>query len=263
MIFLKLGGSLITEKAKEQTPRLETIRRLAAEVSEALRAFPDMRLLLGHGSGSYGHPVAKRYGTQHGASTRQDWIGFAHVWAAANQLNRLMIDALLEAGLPAISVPPSASALSRGGEIVEMAYQPIQRSIQVGLLPVVQGDVGLDLTKGATILSTEEVFRYLAAYLRPSLVLFAGMEPGVYRHYPSRAELLPVIREENLQAIAIGSAQGKDVTGGMADKVRQAIALCQNLPDAEVRIFSGEIPGNVLAALCRTPLGTLVQSSQQ
>lgn len=263
MIFLKLGGSLITDKSKLQTPRTETIARLAAEIGEAFQTFPKLKLLLGHGSGSFGHPVAERYGTHHGAKTTEDWLGFVQVWAIANRLNRLVIDALLEASLPAMSMPPSACVLSKDGKIVEMATEPIQRAINAGLIPVVQGDVAFDILKGSTILSTEDVFHYLAPHLQPSLVLFAGIEPGVYRDYPSHTELLPVVTEDALHSIQLGSAQGKDVTGGMADKVHHAFALCKIIPGVEVRIFSGEIPGNLCAALCGTPLGTLIQSMKK
>jgi isopentenyl phosphate kinase len=198
MIFLKLGGSLITDKSKLQTARLEMIGRLAAEISEAFRFTPEMKLLLGHGSGSFGHPVAERYGTHRGAKTADDWLGFAQVWAIANRLNRLVMDALLEASLPAISLPPSASALCQNGKIVEMAIEPIQSALNAGLLPVVQGDAAFDIRKGSAILSTEEVFHYLAPHLQPSLVLFAGIEPGVYRDYPSRSELLRIVTEKDL-----------------------------------------------------------------
>ena len=34
MIFLKLGGSLITDKTRDNTPRLEVIHRLARELHD-------------------------------------------------------------------------------------------------------------------------------------------------------------------------------------------------------------------------------------
>jgi len=59
LIFLKLGGSLITEKSVWETARREVIERAAQEVKEAFeeRAF---QLLLGHGSGSFGHYPARK-----------------------------------------------------------------------------------------------------------------------------------------------------------------------------------------------------------
>ena len=68
MIFLKLGGSLITDKARPETPRLDVLRRLVNEIAEARQAAPTLRLLIGHGSGSFGHAAAARHATHLGAS---------------------------------------------------------------------------------------------------------------------------------------------------------------------------------------------------
>ena len=89
MIFLKLGGSLITHKDQPETARLDVLARLAGEIAEARRTFPEMRLLVGHGSGSFGHPMAARHGTHLGGD---NWTGFAEVWRSANRLNRLVVD---------------------------------------------------------------------------------------------------------------------------------------------------------------------------
>ena len=59
--LLKLGGSLITDKANAKTPRRETLSRIALEIAAYRRyAGADGRLILGHGSGSFGHIPADR-----------------------------------------------------------------------------------------------------------------------------------------------------------------------------------------------------------
>ncbi len=258
MIFLKLGGSLITQKDQPQTARPQTIARLASEISAAARADPGLRLLLGHGSGSFGHHIAAQYATQQGAHSAADWEGFARVWRAAQQLNRLVVDLLCEAGLPAISFPPSASALCASGRLLHLAVEPIQRALQAGLLPVVYGDVAFDRDQGAAIVSTEQVLGFLARAMKPSRLLLAGLEPGVYAQYPQRTGLLSELRAADLERTALGSAEATDVTGGMAAKVRQALEIARTQPGMEVRIFSGEPPGNLERALRGEPLGTSI-----
>ncbi|MGD8760301.1 MAG: isopentenyl phosphate kinase [Anaerolineales bacterium] len=261
MIFLKLGGSLITDKARPETPRLELIQRLAAEIAQAWLELDRRSLLLGHGSGSFGHAAASRYGTHRGASSEEDWRGVAEVWSAAQRLNRLVVDALRQAGIPAVVLPPSASALCRGGEIVQMAVEPVRRTIVAGLMPVVYGDVAFDIQQGACIVSTERVFNYLADPLHPTHVLLAGIEPGIYADYTQRGEVLRIVDDKCLEGIRLAGSDETDVTGGMADKVHQALALARSVPGVQVRIFSGEPPGAVAAALKGEPLGTLVQAS--
>ena len=258
MILLKLGGSLITDKQRPETPRPQVISRLAREIAQAKRKLPELKLVVGHGSGSFGHSVAARHSTHLGASSAADWVGFAEVWASAQRLNRLVIDGLIEVGFPAIAFPPSASATSDDGIMVEMAIEPLKKALENGLLPVVHGDVAFDLTRGATILSTEKVFAYLAEHLRPERVLLAGLDPGVYADYPQSDEILPVVTEYDLLQINLEGAATPDVTGGMVNKVQEAMALARTLPDLEVRIFSGEEPGTLTSALLGGTPGTLI-----
>jgi isopentenyl phosphate kinase len=262
MIFLKLGGSLITDKALPETPRLDILRRVAHEIAAARTSRPDLQILLGHGSGSYGHQAASRYRTHLGAASEMDWRGFAEVWRVANLLNRLVVDAMLEAGLPAISFPPSASAIADEGEIVSLADEPIARALSVGLLPVVAGDVAFDRKRGSTIVSTERVFARMANALHPSHLLLAGVEPGVFADYPANTRVFDRLRGADLGPTTLAGPAATDVTGGMADKVRHAMAMARALPGLQVRIFSGVEPGAVQAALSGEPIGTLVVPNQ-
>ena len=108
LVFVKLGGSIITDKAQVETARPEVIARLAAEMSSALSLQPDLQVVLGHGSGSFGHVVARRYGTRQGVYSADEWRGFAEVAAVAARLNRIVTDAFLMAGVPVWSLQPGS-----------------------------------------------------------------------------------------------------------------------------------------------------------
>jgi isopentenyl phosphate kinase len=231
------------------------IERLAVEISEALHGSAGFQMVIGHGSGSYGHPTADRYQTRDGAHNPAQWQGFAEVWSVANQLNRIVIDSFTNAGLSVISLPPSASTISDRGEIVNMMVEPIQRTIEAGLIPVVQG--------GATILSTEKVFGYLTPHLQPTTILLAGIEPGVYQDFSKKKRILTEITDLDLDRFGIGAATDVDVTGGMIDKVREALDISKSAPDCTVRIFSGNEPGSLGEALLGAPVGTLVRYSSK
>ena len=119
------------------------------------------------------------------------------------------------------------------------------------MVPVVYGDVIFDQERGGTILSTEDLFDHLARRLRPGRVLLAGIEPGVWGDYPDCTHLLPRLTPSDLPAFeqALQGSAATDVTGGMASKVRQGLALAQDVPGLEVLIFSGQEPGALTAAL--------------
>src|SRR5690242_13549426 len=137
LTFVKFGGSVITDKTGQEAPDLPLIRRLAAEVRAALDlAGARYRLIVGHGSGSFGHTYAQRYGIHHGLAPGADWVGFAETAAAALRLNRIVVDELLAANIPAIAFQPSATLLSRGGQLVAWDTAAIGRALDRRLIPV-------------------------------------------------------------------------------------------------------------------------------
>jgi isopentenyl phosphate kinase len=205
---------------------------------------------------------ASKYRTRLGVKSAEEWLGFAEVWHQAAELNHLVVQALEEAEIPALAFPPSAMVISRGGRVEAWNPEPLKRTLRQGLLPVTHGDVVFDTQLGGTILSTEDLFSYLAGQLRPGRLLFAGSQPGVWEDFPANTRLLAEITPASFQEIEArlrGSA-ATDVTGGMADKVRQIMAMVEAIPSLEAIVFSGEAPGNVSRALLGENLGTSIHA---
>ena len=262
LTFLKLGGSLITDKDRPHTPRPEVIARLAEEIAAARREKPDLRLVLGHGSGSFGHAAAGKHGTREGVHTPQAWRGFAEVWQAARSLNCLVTEALHAAGLPAVAFPLSAAATVEAGRVVAWNLYPLRSALASGLLPVVYGDVAFDTARGGTILSTEDIFAHLGAALHPRRILIAGAEPGVWADYPACTRIIPKLTPADLERrrTALRGSASTDVTGGMLSKVTGMLSLLEAQPALdEVCIFGGAQTGAVRAALLGASPGTLLR----
>ncbi len=255
LLFLKLGGSLLTDKRGVESLRAGVLARLAVEIAAARAARPGLRLLLGHGSGSFGHTGAARHGTRQGVAGPAAWRGFAEVADAAARLNRHVIAALLAAGVPAVGLPPSASALVVNGRLMQMATGPVVAALDAGLLPVVFGDVAFDTARGGTIVSTEEALEYLAHALRPSWLLLAGDTPGVYDLH---GQVVPLITLATLPDLlpALGGSGGTDVTGGMASKVAAVLDLITAAPGLQARIFTG-LEDDLLTRLLLDPRQTI------
>ena len=249
---------MITDKTRPYTPRLEKLDDLVAQIQAARGINPNIRLLLGHGSGSFGHVEASKYGTRQGVWDAQDWQGFNEVWYAASALNRLVMDAFHGSGLQVMTFPPSASVIARDGQVATWELSPLKSALDAGIIPVVYGDAIFDMTWGGTILSTEDLFSYLAGFLHPQRILLAGLETGVWEDFPRASKLIHEITPQDLdkRIQSLGGSAGTDVTGGMDAKVHQMLALVQETPELDVLIFSGEEPGNILKALLGDILGT-------
>jgi isopentenyl phosphate kinase len=272
LVLLKLGGSLITDKDKPFTPRLDKLADLAAEIKTALDSNPHLLLILGHGSGSFGHVTAKKYGTRDGLPAQggvpaEDggrnntyWKGFAEVRFQAAELNRFVMESLINAGIPAISFPPSSSMISENRKVIHHNVLAIRKALDVRLLPVVQGDVAFDEALGGTILSTEDVFKFLAEEFSPARILLAGIETGVWEDFPARTRLVKQIQLSHYEEMRakIGGSASADVTGGMKAKVEEMLSLIQTKQNLTVQIFSAEEHGSLTRALQGENMGTLL-----
>ena len=272
LIFLKLGGSLITDKDKPYTPRLDKLADLAQEIKTVLDSTPDLLLILGHGSGSFGHTAAKKHGTRDGlidpkglkrplGSSEEYWKGFAEVRFQAAELNRYVMEALINAGVPSISFPPSSSMVSNNRKVTSHNSLAIRKALDAHLLPVVHGDVVFDETLGGTILSTEDVFAFLAEQFFPTQILLAGIEAGVWEDFPARTRLVKQIQLSDYEKMRTGirGSASTDVTGGMKAKVEEMLALIQKNKDLTVQIFSAEEGGHLTRALKGENVGTLLR----
>ncbi|MDP2964472.1 MAG: isopentenyl phosphate kinase [Pelolinea sp.] len=260
LVFLKLGGSLITDKDRPYTARFDVIKRTAEEINKAINEDSDLKVVLGHGSGSFGHFAAMESGFKEGASTKSQWLGFQRVWQAAHELNDIFIGEYNKSGLPVVSFPPSTSISADNKKILEWNTFPIRTALVNNLIPVVFGDTIFDLSLGGVILSTEELFLFLIDKLSPGRIILAGKEPGVWADFPEKKHLIPKITPENYVGVnkKIASSQSIDVTGGMQKKVTLMLEAVSTNPNLSIEIITGEIPGNIYKSLKGVKTGTII-----
>ena len=260
VILIKLGGSLITDKTKPFTPRLDVIRRLAKEVHEAREA--GVKLIVAHGGGSFPHKPAKDYRTNEGVINKESYKGISLVQDAASMLNRIIVSSLIDAGENAVSVQPSAGLIAENGRIKEWFIEPIKEMLKNNLLPVPYGDVALDIKKGCCIISTEEILHYLSTHLGSKKIVLAGIVDGVFTSDPQKnpdAKLIPEINSKNYSDIRkyLGGSAGIDVTGGMLHRVERIFELTKF--GVQAKIVSGEKEGVLKSALLgEKVLGTTI-----
>ena len=262
LTFLKLGGSLITDKTTAYTVRPNKLAALANELKSVLGRDSNLRLVLGHGSGSFGHFAVKEHFPRLEIKERADWIGFSEVWYRASQLNRRVMDALHQAGIPSMAIQPSASIIAKNGAVEHWELSPLEHALEVGIVPVIYGDMTFDSVKGGTVLSTEALMFHLAHRLKPSRILLAGLEDAVWADFPERRQRVGRITPKSYNALTgkVGGSHGADVTGGMKSKVEEMLRLVEEIPQIAVQIFSGEEPGNLEKVLLGEQLGTLIAS---
>lgn len=222
LILLKLGGSSITDKKTPYKFRLEIAKRLANEIKKS----GNSNLIIAHGSGSFGHTSASKYGGKKGYKSK---IGIATVARDANKINQLVMDVFVSENLAAISVSPRSLIISKDGKMKKNQFEIIEEIISQGLIPVVYGDIILDLNWKTTIYSGEKNLSEIANHLikkgyKIQKVIEVGETEGVL---DENGKTINIIDSKNWKKIRenIFSTNKLDVTGGMAHKVEEALSL--------------------------------------
>ena len=258
-IFIKFGGSVFTDKRIAESADHDAIARMARAVATARKISPQLRLVISHGSGSYGHVAAARYGIHNGLASDADWFGFAATAAAALRLNRLVVDALLAAQIPALSFQPSATVETANGKVVAWHTDHIVQALRHDLVPVVHGDVGFDRVLGCSIASTEMLLQWLCHVpaLTPAQIVLVG-ESAVFTADPHRdphAQRIPHIHRDNFQQVVGGASgsYGVDVTGGMQSKLNLMWQLVSQTPLLKV-CFIPPDPELLIQVLTNKPI---------
>jgi isopentenyl phosphate kinase len=251
---VKLGGSLITDKRAVEVARPDVIASLATQLADAARAAPGT-LIVGHGSGSFGHAEAHARGLS-AEPAPADPEAVTAVRGAAARLHALVLGALREAGARPVSFPPSTTLVhsDEGGSL--WPARELLAALRDRALPVVYGDVVLDAAGRARILSTEEALGAVAASLRTAgqrilRAFWLGETDGVLD--AGGAPIPELVAGRDAVPASAGGAAGTDVTGGMAHRVGAAFALAREgvpswigdgrRPDALRRALAGQEMG--------------------
>jgi isopentenyl phosphate kinase len=249
LTVLKIGGSIITEKSS-QTPKAlpDEINRIANEITANKG-----NLIVVHGAGSFGHPLARKY-----RLTEQfNMEGVIETHRSVRILNNIFVDALNRIGMPAVPVHPFGSFLLDCGRINEMLTTHILVMLDRGMVPVLHGDVVMDATKGASVLSGDQIVPYIAHQLGAEIIGIGSVTDGVL---DDKGHTVPVITPASFDEVKvhIGGSSNTDVTGGMLGKVTELVDLADR-SGISSRIFNASIPGNVSAFLDGATPGTLIQ----
>lgn len=325
MIFdlIKLGGSVLTDKGTPYRLRDDVVSRLAREVADGIaeeRWQSGAGLVIVHGAGSFGHPRAAASSipvlgrtaptptlqnppspsispvpqsppaTQSSStplpSLRQTVV---HVQAEVRRLHLALLEALVDAGVPAVSLPGAGFLRMQNGRLERPDLTEFLRATSQGLVPVTCGDVILDASRGPHVVSGDRVMMEICRQSEPERVTFVTDVDGVYDRNPAdpEARLLsqlclsvsdehPAEKRPAEERLAIErpaetphrgdltSAEGRsewvDVTGGMEGKLDEIRSIVDG--KRSTFIVSGLHPGRLEARLRGAPVvGTAITTN--
>ncbi len=250
LVIVKLGGSIITRKRETSTLRRKVLTHLARELREGSGKGANSLIVL-HGAGSFGHPYAKEWNLSHAPKPedRDRLRGAAITSVHVRQLHDHVLKSLIDAGLPALSIPPQTLATNDQGKLTTFEDSAFRTALEAGAVPVSFGDVVRDRSWGFSILSGDDIAVYLAEKLRAERVIFVSDVPGVLDQGKASSvvpHLTPGVVESLQPTPGV-----PDVTGGIRGKAEKML-----------KIAAGGTPCVILSGLSRDRLKQALQGEK-
>ena len=243
MKVLKIGGSFITKKSGYREPDQANMKKAAMAVAAVWKAgIRDFVLV--HGAGSFGHALVLKYGINDGVKTDAQKLGYADTHAACSELSLLFVKALLEAGVPAVSMTPAAIITQKSKRISRFDTLVVDGCLANGCLPVLYGDMVPDSVLGGSVCSGDQIVAYLGK--KAEFIVLATNVDGVM---DDAGKVIPKITAATLADVSrhLKHAPG-DVTGAMAGKLKELLAL-----DTVSYIVNGAHPERLEALMSGRP----------
>jgi isopentenyl phosphate kinase len=247
LIVIKIGGSVITEKDKAPLFNRILMEKIADEISKI-----GDKLLLVHGAGSFGHPIAKKYSIHEGYRSKDQLKGVAELKQSMSSLTLMITETLLKHGIPVVPFLSSSCMVAEGSRLVHVDTEPFRLMINLGLVPICSGDVIADLKWGFSIISGDQIAVYLATSLNAKTIIFGCDVDGVFDSDPKKnpeAKLIRTITPSTLKYYekSLGESTAVDVTKGMLGKMKESSSFVSH--GGEVIIANLKRPENITEIL--------------
>ena len=248
MFIVKLGGSVITDKSRENSFKQEIANRLSREIKNA-----NKKSIIIHGAGSFGHILAKKYNLDQGFKSDEQLHGFSLTHAMVQRLNSLVMDSLHENDISAVSIPPHCILELNDHKPHKINISIFKDYLNLGFTPVTFGDVVLDKKLGFSICSGDLLIQLLSEHFHPDKAVFVIDVDGLFSSNPKideTAKLIENVSFKELMDLSTVLDSHADVTGGMGGKIGSikkiselgidTVLLNGNKPERLYKVLVGE-----------------------
>ena len=242
VVILKIGGSIITEKASGK-PKIKksVVTQIVKELKIFTKLFPDAKIILLHGAGSFGHPLVYEYKLTEKPLVGRQLLGFTKTVLAMRNLANQMTEIFISNQLPILPLQTSALNMQNIDHLKDF--------LDAGFIPMLGGDMGLTEVNKAVVISADRLAILFSKKFPNSKIIFATDVEGVFENfYAENKKLISNMSRKELEGIILKMEQQKsryDVTGGMAGKLQELL----NIKNKEVIIFNGMKAKNLTKAL--------------
>lgn len=258
IVIVKLGGSLISNKAIPYSVNGEIIDRIALEIKQ----FSDIShfsLIIVHGGGSFGHPMAYKYAIHKGYSKDIpiQIDGLLKTHRKMLDLNHILVNSFIAQGLKVFSLPPSVVFMEKNGSLVFSGKQLIEELLEWQIIPILFGDILFTDRHNFKILSGDTIIQHLCAEFgsqQVEKVIFTFDQDGILKKSEEGQQfgLVYNLNSSELKEFKnswnnFDSGEKYDVTGSLAGKIEKILKIVDM--DITVKLINGNVPYRLLDTL--------------
>jgi isopentenyl phosphate kinase len=225
---LKLGGSLLTDKATPYEARKGIIEAVARELKECLDLGLIESLILIHGVGSFGHPPVIKYKLYKGFNDVNQLLDLSKTQNIVNKFRLMLQSSFNKVGLPIILMYPSSMLIGKKGKISYYMFKALKGYLSLGMVPLLGGDMIYDEEMGFSVCSGDPLAVAIARELKAKRLIFASDVSGVYEEDPKQnpsAHLIKKIKVDEIEQITrrMEELNKSDASGRMKGKLTSLI----------------------------------------
>ena len=235
---IKIGGSVITEKSAYRSIREENLVEICKQMSNLGSPY-----IIIHGAGSFGHIIAEKHSIQTGFEESSQLSGVVKIRQDMATLTQKVVSNLVENNVKAIGFQTSALAFMEGTE-VQYCLNPIEKSLSLGLFPVLSGDVIFAKEEGFTIHSGDSIINHLVKKFDVNQVIFLTDVDGLIEKTDDEEDgkLVKSMGLEEFKNFKAKEMRSDviDVTGSMSGKIDEIADILNDVE--QVIILNGLFP---------------------
>jgi isopentenyl phosphate kinase len=226
------------------------IKNAISEIIESKK-----KIIIVHGGGSFGHPIAKKYNINSGIDPTipNQIFGLAKTHSVMTELNKYIIDEFIKRQISAISIQPSSIFFNVPQKGIIFNFEPIKLSLELGMIPILYGDIMLSSRSNFSILSGDTIILKICEKTEDfniSKVVFTMETDGLYikNQDIDEIELAHEINYHQIDTIQLANLGGKiDITGGIRIKLNNIKEIMKlGIP---IQLINGLRENNIYSAL--------------
>jgi isopentenyl phosphate kinase len=242
--IIKLGGSVITDKTSYRKSKKNVIQDLAKIISKW-----DRKCIVVHGAGSFGHILAEKYSIVSGYKKEEQLEGLTKIRYDMNELKQSILEIFGEEGIRTIDFQTSALVYRKKNTKEETIFlNPIKKTLELGLLPLLAGDILFTDNESFTIYSGDSLIDNLCKNFDVGRVVFITDVDGlmISDSDTGSIRLLENTSYEEFKKINLAnfsSGEKTDVTGSMVGKLSTIKSILDKVD--EIIIVNGNNPERI------------------